>query len=192
MTPRLAAKIRDLVEQGVVVVGPKPVQSPSLSDQGGGDATVKRLADEVWDGCDGKTVKEHAFGKAVCSGHAGRRGTVPPEPEAGLRVQRRRCGTRWRGSTVPSRTWTSTSSPIKGLPLWRSVHLPCERARPGVVAPGHRLVETAPVWSETDGRVTVPIRFDPAGSVFVVFRRPSLDRDHLVAATWPGADAARP
>jgi hypothetical protein len=41
-------------------------------------------------------------------------------------------------------------------------------------------IERAPVYSEKDGVTTVPLRFDPSGSVFVVFRRPS-DGDHAVS-----------
>src|SRR5207244_501902 len=52
-------------------------------------------------------------------------------------------------------------------------------------------MEIAPV-SETDkdGRTTVSLRFDPAGSVFVVFRRPASTADHLVAVTHAGGPAA--
>ncbi|HQL54303.1 MAG TPA: hypothetical protein PLQ87_06315, partial [Phycisphaerae bacterium] len=48
-------------------------------------------------------------------------------------------------------------------------------------------IEVAPVWSERDGRITVPIHFDPAGSVFVVFR-PAAAGDHVVDVTPSKAD----
>jgi hypothetical protein len=38
----------------------------------------------------------------------------------------------------------------------------------------------APVWREQGGRTVVPIEFDPAGSVFVVFRKASAGSDQIV------------
>jgi hypothetical protein len=40
------------------------------------------------------------------------------------------------------------------------------------------VMEKAPAYSESDGRTTVPLKFDPSGSIFVVFCSPSSD-EHL-------------
>jgi hypothetical protein len=42
-------------------------------------------------------------------------------------------------------------------------------------------VEPAPVWSGNDGRTTVHLDLDPAGSVFVVFRAGAVDPGHVVS-----------
>ena len=42
-------------------------------------------------------------------------------------------------------------------------------------------VEDAPVWRENNGRTIVPYDFEPAGSVFVVFRRPANEVDQIVS-----------
>ena len=55
MTPALLRKVRELVEAGATVIGPKPRKSPSLSGYPECDAEVKRLADELWGNCDGET-----------------------------------------------------------------------------------------------------------------------------------------
>ena len=57
MTPVLLAKIKELVEAGATVVGPRPGRSPSLSDYPGCDRQVERLAARLWGDCDGK--KDH-------------------------------------------------------------------------------------------------------------------------------------
>ena len=44
-------KIRDMVNAGAVVVGPKPIESPSLSDD---EAEFKTIADQLWGGTTGK------------------------------------------------------------------------------------------------------------------------------------------
>ncbi|MCL5097500.1 MAG: discoidin domain-containing protein [Candidatus Omnitrophica bacterium] len=63
MTPGLLVKLRDLVHAGATVIGPKPIESPSLKDYPRCDEEVRKLADEVWGGIDGKTVTEHTFGE---------------------------------------------------------------------------------------------------------------------------------
>ena len=59
MTPHILRKIAELVEAGATVVGSRPVQSPSLTDDPACDAKVRGLADKVWGACDGRDVKEH-------------------------------------------------------------------------------------------------------------------------------------
>ena len=63
MTPRLLAKIAELVEAGATVVGPRPRKSPSLENFPACDAEVKKLADRLWGDCDGRKVKQHTLGK---------------------------------------------------------------------------------------------------------------------------------
>src|SRR5262249_32028994 len=48
MTPRLLRRIKELVEAGATVVGPRPLKSPSLSDFPKCDAEVHRLAEQLW------------------------------------------------------------------------------------------------------------------------------------------------
>jgi hypothetical protein len=55
-------------------------------------------------------------------------------------------------------------------------------------------IEKAPVWTEKQGRVTVPLRFEPAGSVFVVFRKSAAGAGvsaspHFVAVSYAGAQS---
>ncbi len=48
MTPRLLAKIKELIEAGATVVGSRPVQSPGLAGYPQSDAAVRTLAAEIW------------------------------------------------------------------------------------------------------------------------------------------------
>ena len=48
ITPRLLGKIKELVDAGATVIGPRPLRSPSLADYPNCDGEVKRLADELW------------------------------------------------------------------------------------------------------------------------------------------------
>ena len=59
----LMRKIRDLVEQGMCLVGPKPEGSPNLVAYPEADAEVRRIAAELWDGLNGATATERTFGQ---------------------------------------------------------------------------------------------------------------------------------
>ena len=65
LTLPVMRKIHDLVTAGATVVGPKPANSPSLSNYPAADEEIRRLASDVWGDCDGRTITEHACGKGM-------------------------------------------------------------------------------------------------------------------------------
>jgi hypothetical protein len=56
MTPEFLRRVRELVEAGATVVGPRPVSSPSLCGQPAADGELKLIADALW-GTDGDVTK---------------------------------------------------------------------------------------------------------------------------------------
>jgi hypothetical protein len=67
--PELLAKIKDLIMQGAVVMGPAPERSPSLANYPEADNKVKKLVSEIWADVNGTTVKARNLGKGrVISG----------------------------------------------------------------------------------------------------------------------------
>lgn len=56
-------KIERMVKDGATVVGPKPTRSNGLANRAQRDAEVRKIADRLWGPCDGKSCKEHAYGK---------------------------------------------------------------------------------------------------------------------------------
>lgn len=63
MRPEVLSKIKELVNDGLVVLGPKPEKSPSLQNYPEADQEVKQVADELWGEIDGGQVKINDFGK---------------------------------------------------------------------------------------------------------------------------------
>jgi hypothetical protein len=63
MTPALLRRIKELVQRGATVVGPRVLKSPSLAGFPECDAEVKKLADELWGDVDGTSITEHRLGK---------------------------------------------------------------------------------------------------------------------------------
>jgi hypothetical protein len=65
MRPELLSKIKDLVQQGAVILGPKPLRSPSLKEYPMSDQHVQRMANELWGGIDGAGTKINHYGKGM-------------------------------------------------------------------------------------------------------------------------------
>lgn len=65
MRPELLAKIKQLVNDGAVIMGPAPQRSPSLQNQPAADQQVQQLAAELWGDVDGTTIKSRKFGKGM-------------------------------------------------------------------------------------------------------------------------------
>jgi hypothetical protein len=60
MRPELLTKIKDLINQGAIVLGPKPSKSPSLQDYPNADKKIKAMADELW-----TNEAVHTYGKGL-------------------------------------------------------------------------------------------------------------------------------
>jgi len=65
MRPELLTKIKQLVNDGAVILGPAPKRSPSLQNQPTADQQVQQMAIELWGEADGVKVKLRKFGKGT-------------------------------------------------------------------------------------------------------------------------------
>lgn len=187
MTPALLRKVRELVRAGATVVGPKPVKSPSLTDYPACDEEVQRLADEVWGDCDGKTVTEHAcgqgrvfWGRPLAEVLAGL--GLPPDFE-------------FTGNRKPRLAYIHRRIGEAEVYFVSNQQKRFEAAEctfrvsgkvPELWHPDTGRIERAPIFAEKDGRTTVSLLFEPAGSVFVVFRQPLGAADPVVSITYNG------
>jgi len=66
MTPQLAAKLRELVEAGMAVLGPKPAHPLTLAGKADNDAAFRAAVDAVWG--DGKAVRKVGAGRVFPGG----------------------------------------------------------------------------------------------------------------------------
>jgi hypothetical protein len=184
MTPVLLTKIRDLVKDGATVVGPKITRSPSLQDYPKCDDDVRTLAEEVWGNCDGTNVTEHACGK-------------------GRAVWGRTLGEVFESASLKPDFEVPADSLAKLVYIHRIVNdddvyfvsnqrdansqarciFRISGKTPQLWHPDSGVIEPAPVYSESDGRTTVSLQFEPSGSVFVVFRKTAPSTDHITEIT---------
>ena len=182
MTPALLAKIKSLVRAGATVFGPPPEKSPSLQNFPKCDATIQKLARELWGGCDGKTVFAHAFGKgqvvwretkvkpqaeygdfAAVTSELAAMGVVPDFVAAGpIRFTHRRDG--------------DTDIYFLANREDRAVETTCQfrtaGRQPELWDPQTGKTRELPQFTFGDGCTTIPMHLDPEQSCFVIFRKP--------------------
>lgn len=170
MRPELLAKIKQLVMDGAVVLGTAPKRSPSLQNQPKADQQVKTLASELWGEVDGVKVKYKKFGR----------------------------GTIMSGMSMLEAFTLINCVPDCKLPEDRTIHyghrtlvngeiyfVSNQTAETKIVTPEFRVKGMQPeLWEATTGSMrklpsygqkehgtTVPLKFAPYESVFVVFRQ---------------------
>lgn len=172
MTLRLLRKLRELVQAGLVLVGPKPERSPTLEDD---DAALRKLAAELWGDLDGKNVTERQFGKgrvywgATLPAILSRLGIAPDVVVSS------------RSGDAPI-NWIHRHTPEADLYFLanrrrQSEELVCtfrvEGREPELWDPATGQITRGIPFEPVPGGVRLPLRLDPAGSVFVVFRSPA-------------------
>ena len=158
-------KIRDLVNDGAVVVGPKPTDSPSLSDD---QAEFQRIAAEVF----GSETAEHDYGKGKVYAGETLAQTLPalalkpdfeytrPHNDTNLLFVHRKLPTGevyWVDNRNNREESVDAVFRVQGkaAELWHADTGQTERA----------------AYRIADGRTTVPLTLAPYEAVFVVFRK---------------------
>ena len=63
MPPAVLEQIEKFVRDGATVLGPKPAGSPGLTGYPKCDQEIQSLATRLWGACDGKQVRERAYGR---------------------------------------------------------------------------------------------------------------------------------
>lgn len=185
ISPAVLRTIRELVAEGATVVGAKPTQSTSLANYPKCDEEVLRISDELWGRCDGSNNTEHAFGKGrVISGKSAREvlmagGIVPDFEISGGApggfdyIHRKDRETDIYFVCNRSDSWENVTCAFR-----------ISGKAPEIWLPDTGEIRTCPVFDEKDGRTIVPIRLEPYGSAFVIFRSPTSTR--IVSASQNG------
>lgn len=172
-TPAFARKLRELVRDGATVVGPKPLQTPSLADFPASEDEVRAIGEEVWGKCDGKAVKSNRFGKGEVF-----HGMSPAEVLAGLNIRPavQLAADAGRIAWIQRRTEDAdvflvsnqSDAAVSAMVSFRAAGRQPEfwDAEQGTIRP-------AAGWTDAGGQVNVPLDLEPEKSVFVVFRNPA-------------------
>lgn len=170
MLPAVARRIRELVRGGAAVAGPRPDHSPSLQDWPSSDNEVARIGREIWGECDGTTVKERRFGRGrVFWGDSPEQilATLGVAPDV---IQPEGSSLLWIHHSTESAQFYFLSNQAD-VPVTVDVSFRVEDRVPELWHPNSGTCTLAPGWSSGGHRTVVPLRMDPSGSVFVVFRK---------------------
>lgn len=162
MTLRVLRKIRELVAGGAVVVGAKPVMTPSLADDA---EEFRRIADEVWDGRHptGQVIADSTLANAMQSlGVEPDLAYTKPREDTKILFSHRR-GEDAEIYFINSRNTFAQEVEVSLRTVGRVPEL--WRADTGGITPlSYRMEE---------GRTLVTLALNPNDAVFVVLRRPT-------------------
>jgi len=170
MRPEVLAKIKQLVNDGAVILGPAPKRSPSLQNQPTADQQLQAMASEIWGDVDGVNVKSRKFGKGMII----------------------------NGMDMKEAFALVNCVPDCKLPEDRSIHyghrtlgngeiyfISNQTTETKIITPEFRVKGLQPeLWEATTGDIrnltayevkgnttAVPLKLEPYESVFVVFRK---------------------
>ena len=176
MSLAVLRKIRDMVRSGAVVVGSKPVESPSLADN---QVEFQTIADEVW----GTGTERPCFRKRQSLSRPEAGGCIAPDRAiARLRLYESQRDTKLlflhRRLVEGDLYWVNNrNSRAKNVDVTLRVH----GKAPEIWHPDTGKVEPASYRIE-GGRTTVSLRMDPIDAVFIVFRKPAVRLSATVPA----------
>ena len=166
-------KIGEFVRAGATVVGPKPRRSTGYSGYPQRDSEVAALAGRIWGDCDGEAVRERRYGagKVVCGRPLREvmadRGIGPDfrfssrQPDTAVDfIHRRTAGADIYFVRNQRRRWENIEATFR-----------VSGKRPELWDPATGEMAEAQTYKLTQAGATVPLRLEPDGSVFVVFRR---------------------
>ncbi len=165
-------KVEMMVREGATVVGPKPARSTGLADRERRDERVRLAAGRLWGPCDGRAVREHAYGRGrVVWGRPLR--DVLLERGIGPDLWIENPVLRDKVDFIHRRTAEAdiyflrnkTHEAIEVEAVFR-----VRGRRPERWDPATGLRAPQPVIRETAGGTAVGLRLEPVGSTFVVFR----------------------
>jgi hypothetical protein len=182
MLPEVAAKLKSLVADGAVILGPKPNASPSLGDFPKCDADVSSIADELWGDTSQAKTHEHDFQKGkVYSGLpiAACLTAIRLEPDVTIQSPATN-----QIVSIHRRDGDADIYFLANLDTHpMSVHASFRVSGkvPEFWHPVEGTQETAGSWKENAGRTEVPFDLGPNESLFVIFRRAIGNSDFVVS-----------
>jgi len=183
MTPRLLKKIAALVEAGVPVIGKPPSKAPGLTDYPQSDREVKKIADRLW----GRSSDNAGRPRIIAD-------ATPAEFLAANKVAPDFTANR------PIR-YIHRAAGDKDLyfianPAAQSVEAVCtfrvSGKRPEAWLPETGGIKPITVYEEAGGCTRIPLRFEPCGSMFLVFSKgQGKSSERVVSVTRDGRELIR-
>ena len=165
MPAPVAQKLRELVQAGATVIGPKPLTDPGLKNHPQCDDEVKKIGEELWGG---KTGKGRVFQGKTEREVLLADGVLPDFEAAGA-----------NDTFIDFIHRTTTEAEFyflanrKDRPEKVTATFRQAGRQPELWNPVNGEQRDLPNFKIENGRTSIPLEFDPNGSMFVVFRKPT-------------------
>jgi hypothetical protein len=171
MSPEILKTVGKLVDKGAVVVGKKrPERAPGLRNYPASDATIKRLAYKIWK----KVIFDKSLAEVLNSLNI-KPDFISDDDEHIKYIHREINGMDY---------YFLACSDKKGMEAECTFRI--KGRAPEFWRPDTGEMEDVLVYEENAGMTTIPVCFDPSGSVFVVFRKP-VSGDHALEVSYTAA-----
>ncbi|HEX5655381.1 MAG TPA: glycosyl hydrolase, partial [Chitinophagaceae bacterium] len=187
----LLRKLKDLVNQGLVMVGEKPTRSTGLANYHDGDTEFLTIVEELWKNIDGKSTK-HTIGRGqVIWGQSLEKVLASLSPGPDFTAS----SGRGKPPVIYTHRQTAEAEIYFISNQKRSVEEITARFRvngkqPELWDPASGNITKAIFYEPINGFTHVPLQLEPYGSVFVIFREPainnpfvSLEKDETILIT---------
>ena len=174
MSPAVLRRIRELVEEGGIVAGAKPQRAPGLQSYPHSDEEIKALAAEMWGNVDGAKTKTRDLGKgriySVASlGEVFAKERIAPDFAFNGGAKGTELGFLHR-STDDSEMYFVSNRKDREEKVECTFRVAGKRPKLWNAVTGES--RPAVAFKQAGGLTTIPLRFDPYGSMFLIFREP--------------------
>jgi hypothetical protein len=173
-------QVRDMVKEGIALVGPKPEVNPGLTGYPTSDSELRQISDEVWGDLNGTTATERNCGKGrVFWG-------LPLATVLEKLNIKPDCAITSRSADAPinflHRRVGDAEVYFVANRRRRAEDVVCtfrvQGKQPELWNPETGEIKPLSIYDQSEAGVRVPLQLAPAGAVFVVFRSPAAAR-HL-------------
>jgi hypothetical protein len=168
MSPALARKLQELVGQGATLMGPKPVFSPTLEGFPASEGEMRRIVDEVWNSArkgPGRVLAPRTIAQALTE--------LAVPPDLTFKGALPDTAVSWEHRVLPDGDLFFVANRQRRVEDLTVSFRAMFGRRPEIWRTESGARETAVVFSRDHDRILLPLRLEPAESVFVLFRNPS-------------------
>lgn len=162
MSVEVAAKIKEMQDAGVVVLlGDKPIQSPSFKDDASATASLNGIVNEVWN-----VSEEYLL--PYTDSNFNRFGV---EKDVDFGDEKNIAWTHRKKGEIDIYFIANQKEKFRNF----KVSFRCEGKQPELWDPVTGVMKPAHEWSEDEGRTSLSMKLEPYQSMFVVFRHSADD-----------------
>jgi len=168
MSLTLVRKLREFVDQGAAVMGPKPVFSPTLEGYPASEAEMRRIADGLWNperAGAGRVLTSRPIAEALSA--------LAAQPDFAFHGESADASVSWEHRVLPEGDLYFVANRLRRAEVITASFRGMAGRQPEVWRPETSKQETVAIHAVENGRAVVPLRLEPAESVFVLFRKPT-------------------